>query len=54
MSVVFERKVDELGRIVIPLDLRRLIGLKSGDTINITLGDGKIVIEKKPETKNTL
>lgn len=41
------RKVDELGRLVIPKELRKTIGIRNGDPIQITTDDtnGMIVIE---------
>ena len=33
MKFEMKRKIDELGRIVLPIDLRRYYGIKSGDSI---------------------
>ena len=33
MKFEMKRKIDELGRIVLPIDLRRYYGIESGDTI---------------------
>ena len=33
MKFELKRKIDELGRIVLPIDLRRYYGIESGDTI---------------------
>jgi len=38
------RKIDELGRLVVPIDLRKQYGLKSGDTICFTAHDDGILI----------
>ena len=41
------RKVDELGRIVIPIYVRKQLGIKEGETLEISIGNNKIVLEKK-------
>lgn len=40
------RKVDELGRVVIPIELRRSLGIKEKDTIEIYVEDDHIVLKK--------
>ena len=40
------RRVDELGRVVIPKELRRTIGIKEGDPLEIYV-DGKDVIFRR-------
>ncbi len=40
------RRVDELGRLVIPKELRREIGVMDGDEVEILGGEGCIVIKK--------
>lgn len=40
------RKIDELGRIVIPKELRKSLNIKNSDDIEIILIDNKIVLEK--------
>lgn len=42
------RKVDELGRIVIPKELRRTLNIEEGDPLEI-FGDGEEVILRKYE-----
>jgi len=42
------RKVDELGRIVIPIELRRILGIDLKDSIEIFV-DGERIILKKYE-----
>ena len=42
------RKVDELGRIVIPMELRKVLGIAEKDPIEIYI-DGSSVILKKYE-----
>lgn len=40
------RKVDELGRVVIPIELRRSLGIKEKDAIEIYVDGDQIVLKK--------
>ncbi len=40
------RKVDELGRIVLPVELRRLHGIHAGDALAISVDGDAIVLRK--------
>lgn len=40
------RKVDELGRIVIPIELRENFGIKVKDPLEIYVDDEKIILKK--------
>lgn len=40
------RRVDELGRIVIPMELRRTLGIKEGDGMEIYVDGEKIMLRK--------
>ena len=40
------RKVDELGRVVLPVEMRRAAGIAAGDAVDISLSDGSIVMRK--------
>ena len=40
------RKVDELGRIVLPIELRRTLGIADKDPLEIFVEDEKIVLKK--------
>ncbi len=40
------RKVDELGRVVIPIELRRNLGIKIKDALEIYVDGEKIVLKK--------
>lgn len=40
------RKVDELGRVVIPKELRRTLGIDNGDPMEIFMDGDKIVLRK--------
>ncbi|KGX85465.1 AbrB/MazE/SpoVT family DNA-binding domain-containing protein [Pontibacillus litoralis] len=40
------RKVDELGRVVIPIELRRTLGINEKDALEIYVDDEQIVLKK--------
>ncbi len=40
------RKIDELGRIVLPIDMRKTIGMVPGDDVEITCEDSVITLRK--------
>lgn len=40
------RKVDELGRVVIPIELRRTLGIAEKDALEIYVDDERIVLKK--------
>lgn len=40
------RKVDELGRIVLPIELRRTLDIAEKDSLEIYVDDGSIVLRK--------
>ncbi|RYM05921.1 AbrB/MazE/SpoVT family DNA-binding domain-containing protein [Sporolactobacillus sp. THM7-7] len=40
------RKVDELGRVVIPIELRRTMNIKEGDPLEIFTEDDRIIFKK--------
>lgn len=40
------RKVDELGRVVIPIELRRSLGIEEKDSIEIYVEHDKIILKK--------
>ncbi len=43
------RKVDELGRIVIPIELRRTMDIDLRDAVEIYMDGDRIVLKKKKE-----
>jgi len=43
---IMERKVDDLGRIVIPLEVRRRIGIQEGDVLEIRDNENEIILKK--------
>ncbi|HZH61485.1 MAG TPA: AbrB/MazE/SpoVT family DNA-binding domain-containing protein [Metabacillus sp.] len=49
-SVGVVRKVDELGRIVIPMELRRAYEINIGDPLEIYVNEDQIILKKyKPQ-----
>jgi AbrB family transcriptional regulator, transcriptional pleiotropic regulator of transition state genes len=40
------RKVDELGRVVIPIELRRTLDIKEKDSLEIYVDDDRIILKK--------
>lgn len=40
------RKVDELGRVVIPIELRRTMGIEEKDALEIYVDNEKIILKK--------
>jgi transcriptional pleiotropic regulator of transition state genes len=45
-STGMARKVDDLGRIVLPVETRRLFGIRPGDALEIAVADGAILLRK--------
>lgn len=41
------RKIDDLGRVVIPKEIRRTMGISSGTPLEIYISDEGIVLKKK-------
>jgi transcriptional pleiotropic regulator of transition state genes len=48
-SIGMARKIDHLGRIVLPSELRRLFGISEGDYLEISVDGSKIVLNKLEE-----
>ncbi len=46
-STGIRRKVDDLGRVVIPADVRRSLNIREGDAVEVTV-DGERVVLAKP------
>lgn len=50
MKVITTRKIDELGRVVLPIELRTNLDIQSGDEIDIYTDEkGTIVLHKAKE-----
>ena len=43
------RKIDELGRIVLPSELRRVFGIHEGDQLEISVDGERIVLNKRDD-----
>ncbi len=46
MEIKIIRKIDNLGRIVIPKDLRAMLRIALGDAVEITVKKNAVVIKK--------
>ena len=46
VSTGMARKVDDLGRIVLPVEMRRMFGIKPGDALEIAVDGGSILLRK--------
>ena len=46
MDTLMVRKIDDLGRIVVPAETRRLFNIHEGDELAITVENGGIVLRK--------
>ena len=40
------RKIDDLGRLVLPIEIRRAFGLAEGDTVEISVNMDSIILQK--------
>jgi transcriptional pleiotropic regulator of transition state genes len=40
------RRVDSLGRVVLPADLRRSLGIREGDVLDVSMEDGNLVLRR--------
>ena len=43
------RKIDELGRIVLPSELRRIFGIHEGDQLEISVEGERIILNKRED-----
>lgn len=44
------RKIDDLGRIVIPAETRRMFNIREGDHLTISVDGGNILLRKMTDT----
>lgn len=44
------RKIDDLGRIVIPAETRRMFNIREGDHLHISVEGGNILLRKTTDT----
>jgi transcriptional pleiotropic regulator of transition state genes len=43
------RRIDELGRVVVPSELRRVIRLREGDELEISVDGERIILQKRQD-----
>ena len=43
------RKIDELGRIVLPSELRRVFGIREGDELEISVNGEQVILQKRQD-----
>jgi transcriptional pleiotropic regulator of transition state genes len=44
------RRIDQLGRVVVPAELRKILGIRQGDLLDIRVEEGRLVLLKiEPE-----
>jgi AbrB family transcriptional regulator, transcriptional pleiotropic regulator of transition state genes len=49
-SVGTARRIDQLGRVVVPAELRKILGIHKGDLLDIHVEEGRLVLLKiEPE-----
>ncbi|MBE6806956.1 MAG: AbrB/MazE/SpoVT family DNA-binding domain-containing protein [Ruminococcaceae bacterium] len=48
----FSRQIDKAGRLVIPKDLRRMLGLRPGDAVELHYEDGGIFLRPIPKNEH--
>jgi AbrB family transcriptional regulator, transcriptional pleiotropic regulator of transition state genes len=41
------RRIDELGRIVLPSEIRRVFGIREGDELDISVEGERVILEKR-------
>jgi transcriptional pleiotropic regulator of transition state genes len=41
------RKIDELGRLVLPSELRRVFGINEGDELEISVDGERVILQKR-------
>lgn len=45
-TVGLPRKVDHLGRVVVPVEFRRLLGIQQGDELEVTMDGDRLVLTR--------
>jgi transcriptional pleiotropic regulator of transition state genes len=44
------RRIDQLGRVLVPVEIRKMLGIRNGDTLEMRVENGTLVLEKvRPE-----
>ena len=52
MSFVVKRKIDSLGRVVLPADYRNHFNIESGDSVQFTIAENGIIVSKAVQNTN--
>ena len=50
MKISTTRRIDDLGRIVIPADFREQLGMKPGEKVEIYIDEGKVILKRTVNT----
>ncbi len=50
MKVKFEKKIDKLGRLVMPIEIRNALGFKENELLRLDVADDKVIIRKNVAT----
>ena len=54
MSTGIVRRIDELGRIVVPKEIRKNLRLKNGDNLEIVVEGENIILKKYSQIENAM
>lgn len=46
------RRIDDLGRVIIPKEIRRTLHIKEGDPLEIFTGEGGVIFKKYDSSEN--
>ena len=46
MAIGTTRRIDQLGRVVVPVELRRTLGIREGDLLEVTAEEGRLILRK--------
>ena len=46
MTIGTTRRIDQLGRVVVPVELRRTLAIREGDLLEVTAEDGLLILRK--------
>jgi AbrB family transcriptional regulator, transcriptional pleiotropic regulator of transition state genes len=46
MNIGTRRRIDQLGRVVVPVELRRSLGIREGDLLEVSAEDGRLILRK--------
>lgn len=50
MKTSVTRKIDELGRVVIPSDFREELGIEPGEKVEIHMDGGRVILKRAVKT----